>query len=240
MLFLTYPFAGDLWLAYRLTYFAKTTLGQRIAIVNDWQAYLPDQDVVIISDPGAEVLSGTDSSQLVSLIRNPLSMLAAFSKGSKSLRSSPIESQETLFSTIDRMVAISRQANSQQIMTVRIEDFAAFPVVKLQAICTFLQKPCSIDLVRAFLDADRPLRRRLRSVYTRTDGEAKAKRFRENSRLEFPDQSVVDQYDLFSWVDHVAAGTSRAIVERYESFFEAFYPEVFRVCRGSEMARRVG
>ncbi len=232
VLFLTYQLAGNEWLASRLSLFSRCSLGKQLNFGDLWQADKRGDGITVMLD----TTMPPANTRFVNVIRNPLAMQAIVTQGY------PHESFD-LPSVVSNMVANAEFAKSVGNLNVRLEDFAAFPVVQLKAICDFFGQPCSVALVRAFLDADRPIRKSrgvirvspvlANAVTSQSHAEPQLKKDRTEVRPS-------DRVDLFSWVDEVSGIQAQSIVAKHHSFFASYYPEVLRVCQSTDRMRRVG
>jgi hypothetical protein len=207
VLFVTFPFAGDLWLQRRLQAISQAGSDLSVNVMESLTAYSKYGSITQLKCSGDTSLVGLDHPSIICVVRNPLAMLADAQGVQHAMRNA----------SIDMMVDFVLHSSTDK-HVVRLEDFAAFPVVTLRKLCELTGVPCSIELIRAFLNADRPVRRR--------------SKLEQISRFT----SIAETFDMFSWVDRLPARTAVECGEHYSTFCELYYPEVHRFCNTQEPA----
>lgn len=251
MQFLTYPHAGERWLESRLSRYAAASATRELA---------QSLEISLINDAScADKGLGAGERPTIRIVRNPLSVLASFCNAE--LCHAPLETSRKEFfeqnigawlnskspcSTellqcrkgLEAMIAASMRENAaDHQIHIRIEDFASFPSATLRRICVFFEMNCPIELIRSFVNADKPERRKSRF----------ARSFDQRSDVVVPlaaasqptqHVQIQEKLDLFSWVDHVPGALAQAVIGQYESFFAAYYPEVHGLFSANEPARR--
>jgi hypothetical protein len=203
-----------------------------------------------------EEASTTLARPTIHVVRNPLAVL--MNCWATSLRNVSLEARRTEFmdesvagwldpkapcsaeltkcrSDVESMIAAAMSDSSDQIH-IRIEDFAAFPGATLRRICDFFETNCPIELIRCFVNAGKPERRKSRFSRAPHQNSEAVVPLAASPQLAAPTQPQ-DNLDLFSWVDHVPSVLAQTLVARHEPFFANYYPEVYGLFSSNESSR---
>lgn len=254
MQFLTYPYAGDAWLESRLNRYLATMMSQESDSPREsLEISLVNCDTVVAKkNPPTDLPT-------IHIVRNPLAVLMSFCDTKHRLTAGETPHKDFVHQSFsawlnskapsnkelaqcrrsaDKMISVAMKDKDRDgQIHVRIEDFAAFPGATLRRICKFFEANCPIELIRCFVNADKPVRRKsrfARSFYDSPDMVVPL----AAAAQEAQSSQNHDKMDLFSWVDHVPSAIAGAFVARHEEFFDSYYPEVYGLFAGSESSRR--